>query len=156
VSDEDPNAAPIAAPDAPKKVIGRPFPKGSSANPRGMKPGTKHRKTLLLAGMSDEDRATIVATIIRQARKGCRASQRMIVDRIEPPRHGSPVRFPLAPIVTVADIVKAHAEILAALSKGRLTPQEAMEVAGVVELARRAIETEQLETRIATMEAKFR
>jgi hypothetical protein len=151
MSDDD--AAANAAPNAAaKKVIGRPFPKGRSANPAGKKPGTKHRKTLWLAAMSDDDRAAIVAKIIRQARRGCRPSQKLIVDRTEPPRRGSPVKFPLPPIVTVTDVVAAQAAITAAMAKGQLTPSEAQEVSAVVELARRAIETNQLEERLRAIE----
>jgi hypothetical protein len=151
--DDDPNAGPNAG---PKRTGAPPFVKGRSGNPRGKKPGTRHRKTLLLAAMSDDDRAAIVAKIIRQARRGCRASQKLIEDRIEPPRRGSPVKFPLPDIKTVADVVAAQAAITAAMARGRISPAEAVEVSAVVELARRAIETEQLENRIRTMEEKFK
>jgi hypothetical protein len=146
------NAAPNAA---AKKVIGRPFPKGRSANPGGKKPGTRHKKTLLLAAMSDDDRAAIVAKIIRQARRGDRASQKLIVDRTEPPRRGSPVKFALPPIVTTADVVAAQGAITAAMAAGRITPSEAIEVSAVVELARRAIETSQLEARLVAIETSM-
>jgi hypothetical protein len=146
---DDANAGPNAG-RAP------PFVKGRSGNPAGKKRGTKHRKTLLLAAMSADDRAFIFGKIIRQARRGCKPSQRLIADRLEPPRRGSPVKFALPDIVTVADVVKAQAAIAAAMSKGRLTPSEAMEVSGVVELARRAIETNELETRLAAIEAMMK
>ncbi len=79
----------------------------------------------------------------------------MITDRIEPPRRGSPVKFSLPDIKTVADVVAAQAAITVAMSKGRLTPSEAMEVSAVVELARRAIETNEIETRIAQLERRI-
>jgi hypothetical protein len=157
MEDDDPNTAPNAGPNAGRKRTGAPpFVKGKSGNPAGKKKGTRHKRTLLLAAMSDDDRGAIVAKIIRQARRGCRTSQRLIADRIEPPRRGSPVKYALPPLVTVADIVKAQNAITVAMSKGRLTPSEAMEVSAVVELARRAIETEQLETRLAAIEASMR
>jgi hypothetical protein len=159
MSDDDAaeKAAPNAAPNAAaRKVIGRPFPKGISANPAGKKPGTRHKKTLLLAAMSDDDRAAIVAKIIRQARRGDRASQKLIVDRTEPPRRGSPVKFPLPSIVTTADVVAAQGAITAAMAAGRITPSEAMEVSAVVELARRALETNEMEGRLAALEHSMR
>jgi hypothetical protein len=150
--DDDPNAGPNAG---PKRTGAPPWPKGRSGNPRGKKPGTKHRRTLLLAAMSDDDRAAIVGKIIRQARRGDRASQKLIVDRTEPPRRGSPVKFPLPPIVTVADVVAAQTAITAAMAAGRISPAEAVEVSAVVELARRAIETNEIETRIAQLEQRI-
>jgi hypothetical protein len=150
--DAAPNAVPNAAPN--RKGL-KPFVKGRSGNPAGKKKGTKHRRTVLLAAMTDDDRAAIVAKIIRQARRGCKPSQRLIADRIEPPRRGSPVKFPLPDIETVADIVAAQAAITAAMSAGRITPSEAMEVSAVVELARRAIETSQLEARLVAIETRI-
>ena len=151
-----PRTTPKAGPKAGAKKPGRLFTKGQSGNPRGMKRGTKHRKTLLLAAMSQDDREVIVGKIIRQARNGCRTSQRMIQDRIEPFRKGAPVRFALPPLVTVADVVAAQNAITAAMSAGTLTPSEALEVAGVVELQRRAIETQEIETRLHALEGKFK
>lgn len=148
-------AAKAANAAAKKKPRGRPFPKGVSANPRGMKPGTQHIRTMLLSAMSGDDRAAIVEKIIRQAKRGCRPSQKLIVDRTEPPRRGSPVKFPLPPIVTVADVVAAQAAITAAMAAGQLTPSEAQEVSGVVELSRRALETQEIEARLHVLEGKF-
>jgi hypothetical protein len=149
--------APKAAPNAvPKRKVGKPFPPGKSANPAGMKKGTKHRRTLLLAAMTADDHASIVAKIIRQAKRGCRPSQRLIVDRTEPPRHGSPVKFPLPEIKTAGDIVSALAAVAAAMAAGKISTAEALEVAGVVELSRRAIETQEIETRMSELEGKFK
>jgi hypothetical protein len=106
--------------------------------------------------MSQDDRGAIVGKIIRQARNGCRTSQRMIQDRIEPPRKGAPVKFPPPVIKTTADVVAALAAITAAMAAGLLSPAEALEVAGVVELSRRAIETQEIETRLHALEGKFK
>lgn len=151
MSEEDPK--PDAGPNAgPKRTGAPPFVKGRSGNPRGKRKGTRHKRTLLLAAMSEDDRGAIFDKIIRQAKRGCKASQRLIADRLEPPRRGSPVRFPLGPLVTVSDIVSAQASIAKAMAAGVLTPTEAQEVSGVVELHRRAIETSQMEARLAAIE----
>jgi hypothetical protein len=102
--------------------------------------------------MSADDRAAILEKVIRQAKRGDRASQRLIVDRTEPPRRGSPVKFALPDLKKVADVVAAQRAITVAMSKGRLAPAEAMEVSAVVELTRRALETSQLEARLLAIE----
>jgi hypothetical protein len=145
------NAAKTAA-----KPRGRPFPKGRSANPRGKKPGTQHIRTMLLAAMSDDDRAAVVEKVIRQAKRGCRVSQKLIIDRTEPPRRGSPVKFALPAIVTVADVVSAQAAITEAMAAGQLSPAEALEVAGVVELQRAAIQTRDNEVLLKQIEERFK
>lgn len=156
MTDDDAPAA--GAPPNAGRNAGRapPFVKGRSGNPAGKKKGTKHRKTLLLAAMTTDDRAAIVAKIIKQARNGCRPSQRLIADRIEPARRGSPVKFPLPAIKTTGDVVVALASITAAMAAGKLSPAEAVEVAAIVELVRRAIETQEIEARLRTMEERFK
>lgn len=156
-----PEAAPkaaqkAAAEAATKKVRGKPFVKGKSGNPAGLKPGTRHRKTLMLEHMSDDDRAAIVSKIIRQAKRGDRPSQKMIVDRIEPPRKGRAAPFSLPPIKTAADVVGALATVTAAMAAGKISPAEAVEIAAVIETARRAIETQDVETRLHALEARFK
>jgi hypothetical protein len=149
-------AAVKAAPKAAAKKIGKPFPKGRSGNPAGMKPGTKHRKTLWLEHMTYDDRAALVAKVIGQAKRGCRPSQKMILDRIEPPRKGRAARFALPPIATTSDVLTALAAVTAAMAAGLVSPQEAVEIASVVELSRRAIENQELETRLNALEARFK
>jgi Family of unknown function (DUF5681) len=152
VADDDPK--PNAEQNAASNL--KPFVKGRSGNPAGKRKGTKHRKTLLLAAMTDDDREFVVRKIISQARRGCRMSQRLIVDRIEPARRGSPVKFALPEIRTMSDVVSALASISTAMSKGKLTPTEALEVAGVVELSRQALKTIDHEARLERIEAMMK
>jgi DNA-binding GntR family transcriptional regulator len=105
--------------------------------------------------MTADDRGAIVERIIKQARNGCRASQRLIVDRLEPPRKGRAAPFPLPPIKTAADVVNALAAVTAALAAGTISPDEALQLANVVELMRRAIETEEHEIRLRELEKRF-
>jgi hypothetical protein len=148
-------AAPKATPDAAAKKVGRPFPKGRSGNPAGKAKGTRNRKTLMLEHMSDDERAAIVAKIIRQAKRGDRASQKLIIDRIEPPRKGRAAPFALPAIKTTGDVVTALAAVTAALAAGQISPDEALQLANVVELQRRAIETQEHETRLRELEKRF-
>jgi hypothetical protein len=58
-------------------------------------------------------------------------------------------------IKTTADVVSALAAVTAAMASGHLSPAEAVEVASVVELQRRAIETQEIEIRLHALEARF-
>lgn len=64
------------------------------------------------------------------------------------------VEFNLPPIVAPADAVNAVAAIVNAVATGELTPEEAQAVAGVVEIQRRAIETQDLADRFAALEER--
>jgi len=151
-----------AAPPAPRKAgqkagakkVGKLFVKGKSGNPAGMRKGTRHRKTLLLAAMSQDDRADIVAKIIRQAKRGCRVSQKMIQDRIEPVRKAR-VKFKLRPIATVDDVVAAFADVSAAVASEVLTLDEAASASIIIEKTRDAIRNKDMADRLAALEGRF-
>jgi hypothetical protein len=140
---------------AKRKPRGRPFPKGKSGYPIGRKPGSRNIRTLLLEGMSDDDRASIVQKIIRQAKRGCRASQRLIADRIEPARKAR-VKFKLLPIANAGDVVAAFDHVAAAVAQGVLTLEEAASASIIIEKTRAAIETVEMESRLAAIEATMR
>ncbi|MET4801412.1 DUF5681 domain-containing protein [Bradyrhizobium sp. LB11.1] len=153
-------APPDDAPAPPVPVNNRSktgrFQKGAaSANPSGRRKGTRNRRTLLIEAMTEDDRSDIVAKIIRQAKRGDRASQKLIVDRIEPPRRGRAAPFPLPAIKTTGDVVAALQAITTAMAAGQLSPAEAVEISAVVELQRRAIETAEIETRLKAIEQRI-
>lgn len=145
-------AAPKAGAKAGSKAGAGKFAKGASGNPAGMKRGTKHRRTLLLAAMTDDDRAAIVEKIIRQAKRGDRASQKLIVDRIEPQRRGSPVALPLPKIETTADTVAAMAAVLEAMSTGKISATEALELSAAIGEMRKTIELEVIRAELRALE----
>jgi hypothetical protein len=64
------------------------------------------------------------------------------------------VALKLPSLETSADLVAALASITNAVASGELTPEEGQSVAAILEQQRRAIETIQLEQRIAALEAR--
>jgi hypothetical protein len=77
---------------------------------------------------------------------------RLCLDRIAPPRKDNPVQFPLPPMKTAHDAAQAAGAVLDAVSMGELTPIEAIQIMGLVDSFRRALEITEMETRIAALE----
>lgn len=77
---------------------------------------------------------------------------RLCLERIVPPRKDSPVRLELPPMESSADLPAVTAAMLQAVAHGELTPSEATAMAGLIEAHRKALETEELERRIAALE----
>jgi hypothetical protein len=90
------------------------------------------------------------------AMQGDRAAMRVCMERLLPPRKQSPVQFRLPPIRTAAELAKAQARMLEALSRGQLTPAEAETINNLVESRRRVLETEELERRLQALEHRQR
>jgi Family of unknown function (DUF5681) len=131
-----------------------PFAPGQSGNPRGRRPGVRLRITVLAEKLMQNDVPDVVRSVVAAARGGDMVAARLILERIVPVRRGSPVALKLPLVDRPADLVAALAAVTEAVSTGELTPDEGQAVAAILEGQRRAIETAELEERIARLEAK--
>jgi hypothetical protein len=77
---------------------------------------------------------------------------RLCLERIIPPRRGRPVRLGLPLLRDAADCGGAMAAITNAAVDGSITPGDAAELARVVEIFVRAVETSDFERRLRELE----
>lgn len=137
-----------------RKQSGRPFPKGVSGNPAGKPKGARHKLTILAEQLMEADAEAVVRKVIDAAKAGDMTAARLILERIAPPRKGRPIQLQDLPEITKAsDVLAALAHVVRATMAGTITPDEATLLAGILEANRRSIETADLETRIAAIEA---
>jgi Family of unknown function (DUF5681) len=129
-----------------------PFQKGESGNPAGRPRGSRNRATLLMESLLADDAEAIGRKAIEMAKQGDMAAIRLCMDRLSPPRKGEPVAFDLPPLEKPADSVAAAAKIAAAVAAGELTPSEAAELAKVIDVYVRAIETKAFDERLTKLE----
>jgi len=71
-----------------------------------------------------------------------------------PPPRVRPLTLDLPKMSQPEDMVASMTAVVSAMAQGEVTPDEAKAVADVVEIQRRAIETESLEIRIAALEGR--
>jgi hypothetical protein len=128
------------------------FQKGQSGNPAGRPRGSRNRSKILFQDRLDADVEEIADKVVALAKAGDIAAIRLCVDRLLPVRKGEPIGFELPPFETAADIVRAAASIAAAVSAGDLTPAEAADLAKVLDMYVRALETAGFEERLARLE----
>ena len=83
-----------------------------------------------------------------------RAAEGVLAVAGESPRQTLPP-FALPDVTAAADLPKLTAGILKAVADGKLTPEEGLKLAGVVAAHTKALETADLEQRIAAMEARL-
>jgi hypothetical protein len=81
------------------------------------------------------------------------AALRICMERISPARKDRPVSFTLRPIASVADVADAMADIVRAVADGMLTPQEAGDVAKILDSYVRALDVSDVERRLSLLEA---
>ena len=129
------------------------FKPGQSGNPAGKPAGARHRATLAIEALLEGEAEAIGRKCIEKALEGDGIALKLAMERIAPVPRGRPVRFALPPLNAAGDLPKAIGALLAAVADGDVTPDEAVALAHIVEVRRRAIETAELETRIAALEA---
>ena len=78
----------------------------------------------------------------------------ILLRRLWPERKGCPIPLALPRLRTAADVSTALEVVAGAMSEGAISPDEAGAMGAVIEQRRRAIETQELEERIAALEER--
>jgi hydroxypyruvate isomerase len=140
----------VAAKSARKR--GQPFPKGVSGNRRGRPLGSRNRATVLLDALAEGQAQAVLQQVLTAALAGDLRAAELILTRVWAPRKGRPIRLDLPQIESAADLLKASEVLVAAVGQGTLTPEEAKDLASVLEVHRAAIATHDLEMRLNKLE----
>ncbi len=130
------------------------FRKGRSGNPNGRPAGARNKATETAELLLDGEAAALTRKAVELALAGDAMALRLCLDRIIPPRRGRRLQLGLAPLRGAADLGDTMAAITTAATQGAITPGEAAELARVVEIFVRAVETSDFERRLQQLEAR--
>lgn len=130
------------------------FAPGQSGNPAGRPKGTRHQALVALDAIGAEGAERVLRRVMAMADNGDLKACELILTRLWPPRRSRPVLLELPSMHTAADLIPALGALIAALGSGQISPEEANSVASVLEVHRKAIETIELDTRIAALEGR--
>jgi hypothetical protein len=132
-----------------KRVPGRPFVKG---DPRAGRPkGRRDSRTLLAEKLMGDDLEAVTRSVINAARNGDMTAARIIMDRMAPVRKGRAVTFDVPETMDADGVADGFKRLLQAVGAGELTPEEATQVAAILELRRKSIETSELADEIKAL-----
>ena len=133
-------------------VRGRPFQPGNKAG-RGRPRGSRNKATLMAQALLDAHSEALIKKCLHMALTGDAAAMRLYIERLLP-RRELPVSVAPMRGGTAAQIAQTLDVLLKNVSSGQLTPTEAQTLASILEHRRRAIETEEHEARLRTLEAQ--
>jgi hypothetical protein len=108
---------------------------------------------LALDAIGAEGAADVLRKVVESAKEGDMRAAEILVKRVWPERKGRPINVTLPPMETAADLVKAIGAVVSAVAAGDISPDEGQALSSMIETHRRAIETEDLERRLAAIEA---
>jgi uncharacterized protein DUF5681 len=133
---------------------GRPFEKGQSGNPAGRPPGSRNRATLAVEFLLEGEAEALTRKAVELALAGDTTALRLCLERILPQRKSRAVAFELPRIERVEDLAGAVGSVLQEVAYGRLLLDEGATLVGMMESKRRAMETIELEKRLAALEGE--
>src|SRR4051794_31495368 len=130
------------------KPRGRPFKRGNAGRP----PGARNKATRLIEQLVENHAEALGQKAMELAMGGDVACLRMMLDRVCPIRKGRPLNVDMPPIESSEDLFDAIAAIWTEIGNGRLTADEAADLAVVVDRSFQAIELHAITERIAALE----
>src|SRR5262249_15274808 len=130
------------------RVRGRPFQSGNPGRP----PGSKNKVTLALEQLAERQAEQVLQRVIEGALSGDGSCQKLMLDRVWPPRKAQPINVTIPPITSSDDALAAIAAICRGLGEGRLTPDEVTALSSVIGRSIQVIEIQDLERRIKALE----
>jgi Family of unknown function (DUF5681) len=140
-------------PTGRKQARGR-FQPGRSGNPKGRPAGTRNTATVAAQALLDGEAEALTRKAIERALAGDSTALRLCLERLVAPRKGRLVTLDLPELRYTGDLVASMATVIKAMAEGRLSPDEAQAAGSVLELHRRAVETDKLERRVAALESR--
>jgi hypothetical protein len=131
------------------------FRKGRSGNPNGRPMGTRNKATEAAELLLDGEAEALTRKAVELALEGEGSALRLCLERIIPPRRERPVKLGLPAVRGAADLAGTMAAITTAATQGTITPGQAAELARVVEIFVRAVETSDFERRLRELEEAY-
>lgn len=120
----------------------------------GRTKGSRHKTTLAIEALLEGEAEGLTRKAIEMALEGDTIALRLCLDRLSPARKDAPISIELPPVKSAEDTVAASTAVLAAVSAGDITPDEAGRVMALLTAHRSIIEIGDLERRLAALEAK--
>jgi hypothetical protein len=131
------------------------FQKGESGNPAGRPRGALNRATVLAQELLSARVESIAGKLIELAEGGDMRAIRVCMERLVPVIKDQPIAVELPPIEKPADSVEAAASIAAAVAAGDLSATEAAQLAKVIEVYVRTLDSKGFDERLSKLEKEI-
>lgn len=121
----------------------------------GNKAGSRHRVTRAIEALLEGQHEALTAKAVEMALDGDTTALRLCLDRLAPPKKDSPLSLDLPLVRSAKDAVAASSMVLAAVSGGEISPDEAGRVMALLSAHKAIIEAGDHELRIAELEVRL-
>jgi hypothetical protein len=125
----------------------------TAGNP-GRPKGARHKATVAAMALLDGQAQALTQRAVELALAGDTTALRLCIERLLPTRKDAPITFTMPAMQSAGDAAKAAGAVVEAVAAGELTPAEGAAVMGLMDAFRKALETSELESRLAALEAR--
>jgi hypothetical protein len=132
------------------------FQKGQSGNPAGRPRGSRNKHTIAAEKLFAADAEELIKVAIDLAKAGDIAALRLCLDRICAPHRHRPAPFDLPSLGAATDAVGAMSTLMEGIAAGELSAPEAAGLAKVIQGFTQALNTADLDKRIANLEWRMK
>jgi hypothetical protein len=126
--------------------------KGESGNPTGMRPGSRHKASILAETLLDGETERLTRKCVALALEGEPVALRLCMERVLSPKKSRPLTFKLPVLSTVSDAQNALAALVSGVASGEILSDEAAILSNVINSFVKTLEMAELETRLAALE----
>jgi len=132
------------------------FQKGTSGNPGG-RPRVSEKVRELASASAPRAFERLVELMESEDQRVAMAASNAVLDRAygKPSAETRTASFPLKQVTSASDVVEALSGLLNATTAGQLSISEARELTAIIEVQRKAIETNDLEARLKRLEEEL-
>jgi hypothetical protein len=132
------------------------FQQGQSGNPAGRPRGARNKHTIAAEKLLEQDAEALIKVAIDLAKAGNITAVRLCLDRICAPQRHRPVPFEMPQLGAAADAVGAMGVLMEGIAGGELSAPEAAGLAKVIQGFTQALNTADLDKRIAELERRMK
>lgn len=134
------------------------FQPGQSGNPAGRPKGALNRSTVAALAMLEGEAEALTRRAVDLALAGDTVALRLCLERLVAPAKDRPIRTGAVslPPVGQGNVAGAIAAVVESVAAGSLTPAEGQALAGLLEVHRKALESEDFERRLAALESELK
>ena len=126
--------------------------KGQSGNPGGRPRRTRIDSANAVQLALESEAEALGRKAVELALSGDAAALRLCLDRLMPLRRDRAVALALPSVRGADDVTAAMAKIIAAAARGKISPREGVDLAKLVDILMRAIETRDFDSRLRVLE----
>lgn len=135
------------------RTEGGTYAPGASGNPAGMKPGTKHARTLMAEAFQANGEA-IAHVVIEKALKGDLMAAALVLQRLVPPKRPTSEKTPFA-LDTRLPLAQQAAQVVQAVADGHLSADDAQTVLGCLSTYAAIVQADEMTRRLEALERRF-